>query len=283
LSVAYVGYWFHFSAGNKWYRHIFPFVLLDIPLYTVMAGYALNRWKGRRGIAACAGAILLLPAFAAQAATFVATFAIPREMSAQLRDRQQLTDFVSALPPKERIFGAGWWRAPRIGLFTRRPVLDIYSASDGDDAGYFVMDYEGINIAGSALRPLIDVYKMEPVFKSANYELYRWRKSGRLFETFAPATSAKIESYWPTEITSGRDFNVQASGLSAIGLTTTGATPGTLIVWGESVLETVYGGPEFLTATVPRYLYALPGDYPLYLVDPKAKTRSNRLFVKVAK
>jgi hypothetical protein len=283
LSVAYVGYWFHFSTGNKWYRHIYPFVLLSIPLYTVMAGYALNRWKGRRVIAAGAGAILLLPALAAHAAAFVATFEIPREISAQLRDRQQLTAFVRTLPPKERIFGAGLWRAPRIGLFTQRPVLDIYSASDHDDTGYFVMDNEGIRFGTNALRPQIDVYKMEPVFKSANYELYRWRKSGRLFETFAPATSAKIESYWPTEIMSGRSFNVQASGVSAIGLTTTGATPNTLIVWGETVLETVYGGPEFLTATVPTYLYALPGDYPLYLVDPKARTRSNRLFVKVAK
>lgn len=283
LSVAYVGYWFHFSTGNKWYRHIFPFVLLDIPLYTVTAGYALNRWKNRRVIAAGAGAIMLLPALAAQTATFSATFEIPREISEPLRDRQQVTAFVGALPPGERVFGAGWWRAPRIGLFTRRPVLDIYRASDRYDAGYFVMDTESINIAGNALRPLLEVYKMEPVFRSAYYELYRWSKSKRLLETFAPATSVKLEAYWPTEIMSGRDFNVQASGLSAIGLTTTGATLGTLIVWGETVLETAYGGPEFLTAVVPPYLYALPGDYPLCLVDLKTKTRSNCLTVRVAK
>jgi hypothetical protein len=44
-------------------------------------------------------------------------------------------------------------------------------------------------------------------------------------------------------------------------------TPATIIVLGDTPLETTYGSDRLLTARVPAALYGRPGSYPVYLRD----------------
>jgi hypothetical protein len=71
----------------------------------------------------------------------------------------------------------------------------------------------------------------------------------------------------PNSTTAGTAFNVQSDGSSAIAVAGEHFTPATIIVLGDTPLETTYGSDRLLTARVPAALYGRPGSYPVYLRD----------------
>lgn len=95
------------------------------------------------------------------------------------------------------------------------------------------------------------------------------------------APSLALKDYGPKKIVAGEDFNVQKNGQSAMWAKAENATKTTVIVWGETQLKSAYGGPNNVTAIVPKELYPKPGQYKIYLLDTKNNTKSNSLDVTV--
>lgn len=92
------------------------------------------------------------------------------------------------------------------------------------------------------------------------------------------STRLVLNEYGPTEISAGKDFNVQPNGLSAIWATTKNATPETVLVLAnEKLASVVHQDGTLVTAYVPKHLYAKPGKYPLHLLDEKSGEKSNQL------
>lgn len=71
----------------------------------------------------------------------------------------------------------------------------------------------------------------------------------------------------PGQVTAGNSFNVQSTGQSALQITTEQATPGTVVVMGETQLGSHYADPTFVSALVPGDILTRPGRYPVYLTD----------------
>jgi hypothetical protein len=85
-----------------------------------------------------------------------------------------------------------------------------------------------------------------------------------------PAGTAKqsvlaLSKLYPAATRTGSSFNVQPSGESALSLYCTNATPNTVVVFDNTPLATTYGNSSWVTALVPRNLYAKPGRYRVLL------------------
>ncbi len=90
-----------------------------------------------------------------------------------------------------------------------------------------------------------------------------------------------LQKMGPMKTKAGVAFNVQTNGESAIWTLAENATGTTVIVWGETQLKSDYGSSTSVTATVPKELYAKPGQYQVYLLDKKTGKKSNSLVFTV--
>ena len=91
-------------------------------------------------------------------------------------------------------------------------------------------------------------------------------------------THLALNEYGPTETTAGKPFNVQPDGGSALWAATENATPTTVLVFKDTVLESsVQGDGKFVTAGVPQSLYQQAGEYPVFLLDQKTQEKSNEM------
>src|ERR1700733_3230456 len=95
----------------------------------------------------------------------------------------------------------------------------------------------------------------------------------------APSTSAApaavaphIVRLFPEEVAMGKHFNRQPNGQSAIAITCEHATPKTVVVWDGQALQTAFGSPDVLTATVPQAPYAQPGEHHVHLESEAGKS-----------
>jgi hypothetical protein len=84
-----------------------------------------------------------------------------------------------------------------------------------------------------------------------------------------------VHQILPARTHIGQGFNIQPNGQSALAVDCEGATPSTAIMFGDTVLNTAYGGPTLVTAIVPAELWARPGHYEVYLKNESGE--SNRL------
>jgi hypothetical protein len=69
----------------------------------------------------------------------------------------------------------------------------------------------------------------------------------------------------PAMTRTGSDFNMQPSGESALSLDCANTTPNTIVVFDNTPLATTYGNSGWVTALVPKNLYAKPGRYRVFL------------------
>ena len=79
----------------------------------------------------------------------------------------------------------------------------------------------------------------------------------------------------PSSVRLGDTFNVQPDGSPAIWIEGENFTRETVIIFGETQLNTAYGGERGLTAGLPAALFARVGSYPVYLRD--GSKESNKL------
>jgi hypothetical protein len=86
-------------------------------------------------------------------------------------------------------------------------------------------------------------------------------------------------SFGPREVKAGQDFNVQLKGGSALWAQGDGITPTTIVVINNVKLHgfRLPGKEKVITTPVPKELYAIPGNYPIYLLDTKTNVKSNEL------
>jgi hypothetical protein len=85
----------------------------------------------------------------------------------------------------------------------------------------------------------------------------------------------KLQKLHPGFCTTRQGFNIQSDGQSALVVECEHATPGTVIVWGGTMLTTSYGNPALLSALVPADLYAAAGSVEVHLLNDFGQ--SNRL------
>ncbi|MCL4487308.1 MAG: glycosyltransferase family 39 protein [Chloroflexi bacterium] len=90
----------------------------------------------------------------------------------------------------------------------------------------------------------------------------------------APA-AVHILAYGPTEAALGQPFNLQADGTSGLWLKTSNASPTVVLVLGGRVYPTLFGGPEYLTASIPPDSLTRKGTLLLFLFDPTTQDKSN--------
>ena len=90
-----------------------------------------------------------------------------------------------------------------------------------------------------------------------------------------------LKQMGPMKTKTGVGFNLQPNGESAIWTITENATKTTVIVWGETQLRSTFGGAKGVTALVPKELYSKPGQFQIYLFDPKTGKKSNSLIFTV--
>ena len=84
-----------------------------------------------------------------------------------------------------------------------------------------------------------------------------------------------VTAVHPLATRMGEKFNAQPDGNSAISIEGQNFTRDTVIMFGETTLQTTYGGDTVLTAIVPGALYSQVGSYPVYVRDNSKE--SNRL------
>jgi len=85
----------------------------------------------------------------------------------------------------------------------------------------------------------------------------------------------------PMKTKVGVGFNIQPNGESALWTMAENATRTTVVVWGERQLQSTVGGPNAVTALVPKELYSKPGQFQVYLLDRKTGKKSNSLVFTV--
>jgi hypothetical protein len=79
----------------------------------------------------------------------------------------------------------------------------------------------------------------------------------------------------PWEANVNEVFNKQPDGNAAMWLYTENADEDTRVMFGNRELKPDFHDPKFLTMMIPKELYAAPGKYEVYLVDPANAKKSN--------
>ncbi len=99
------------------------------------------------------------------------------------------------------------------------------------------------------------------------------------------ATPPVLKDFGPTKTKAGQDFNVQPDGGTAIWVKAENITETTTIVWGDRRVPTFKAAnvSDLLTASIPKELYAKPGQYQIYLLDTKTGAKSNSMVFIVEK
>lgn len=90
-----------------------------------------------------------------------------------------------------------------------------------------------------------------------------------------------LKQMGPMKTKAGVGFNVQPNGESALWTITENATKTTVIVWGETQLNSTYSSSTGVTAVVPKELFSKPGQFQIYLLDKKTGKKSNSLVFTV--
>jgi hypothetical protein len=105
-----------------------------------------------------------------------------------------------------------------------------------------------------------------------------------VFTVLAPTGPAPvIDSLWPSGTIAGQDFNVQPEGRSAVGIRGSNFMPGFKVLFGQTELETVFGGVTGGSAWVPPALYAKPGTIEVRVRNPDGKLSQPRPFAVTAR
>jgi polysaccharide pyruvyl transferase CsaB len=100
--------------------------------------------------------------------------------------------------------------------------------------------------------------------------------------TRAPRQEAErmvLRRLHPAATRSCEVFNPQPDGSAAIVAECANAIPGTVIVFGDALLPTAYGGPSVLSALVSPELFSKPGRFPVHLLSGLG--RSNQMDFEV--
>ena len=87
----------------------------------------------------------------------------------------------------------------------------------------------------------------------------------------------------PPETVEAAKFNAQADGSSAFSVTGKGFDRGSVIMANGQKMATVFGNPEWLTATMPVGLYEKPGTVAIKVVNPNGKESNSFDFKVTAK
>jgi hypothetical protein len=91
-----------------------------------------------------------------------------------------------------------------------------------------------------------------------------------------------LKEIGPLKTKAGQGFNVQPNGESAMWFKAENTTKTTVVVWGETRLNTLFVNPTELTASVvPKELYSKPGQIQIYLLDTKTGAKSNNIVFTV--
>ena len=97
-----------------------------------------------------------------------------------------------------------------------------------------------------------------------------------------PSSGPLVIKAWNiNKIKAGQDFNIQPNGSSAIWIGGENFTKSTVIVWGDTRLDTAIADSKQCSAIVPKELYSKPGKYNIYLIDTKDNRKSNIMIFTV--
>lgn len=97
-----------------------------------------------------------------------------------------------------------------------------------------------------------------------------------------PSSGPLVLKAWNiNKIKAGQNFNIQPNGSSAIWIGGENFTKSTVIVWGDTKLETAFGNSQQCSAIVSKELYSKPGTYNIYLIDTKDNRKSNNMVFTV--
>jgi hypothetical protein len=154
-------------------------------------------------------------------------------------------------------------------------VPSLFSAIAGNRDVKFVL-LEDATLPASTTNIIAHCAGIDTVFVEGTVSLFRVDRS-KLRETCSvdPETIRPIiEKLYPGETLAGRAFNVQSNGEAAFGVACHNASSSSFIFWAGTQLVSVYGGPNAMSAEVPRRLYEKPGHYPIEIIDNTTGLRS---------
>jgi hypothetical protein len=292
VSVFYILYWYHFSIRLIWYRKLMPIMLLNVPLQLISLSWLLEwarkrRQETSRGVARpllfMAGAVIVFPMLFAHISQSAAHFEIKRADEPWLRNSKDMMRVVDTLPKTARLFGTGWWQAPRVGLYGDRFILNIATRGTEYSSGYLIFDHEALGISPQEVRQTLLRYHTELVHRNPQYELYRFQardipEAARRLEL---SSEFRLCELGPQVARAGEPFYPQPQGNSALWARTENATPTTLVIWDETPLKTHVAHPGHITALVPKELVAQPGNIHVWLADFESGTRSNEMMIQI--
>ncbi|MEM5364807.1 hypothetical protein V4C53_02035 [Paraburkholderia azotifigens] len=105
------------------------------------------------------------------------TFTRPPQVADYQLDTYRLADVVRKLPADATIFGAGWWQAPAVALFSGRNFSNFehWRASRIDAVGdkYFIADMYTIGISRPTIDKVLDLAQHQQLVKMQGGELYK--------------------------------------------------------------------------------------------------------------
>jgi hypothetical protein len=284
ISFFYIAYWFHFSTWAIWYRRLFPFVVVNIPFLLIVSHELWRRNSNRpawRRTALAGGLVIVALLGTAYTRNFPLVFHLPFEHDKLLTERQEATEVIRQLPPDQRIFGIGWWQAPKHALFSGKLFLDLRTKGQEYQEGYLILDHEAMGIDPDGVRRVMGMYNTSLVWENGTNKLYRWSRA--IVTSGETCHSLELWEIGPREAyTDGRRFYPQPGDTFAMWARTRNATPTTVLVWEDVVLaSSSQADGEQVTAIVPRYLFAKPGRYSVSLYDLEAKRRSIALPIEI--
>jgi len=285
ISVFFIVYWFHFSTWAIWYRRLFPFLVLNIPLL-LTAGYELWRRTENRGlrlgilVTGIAAVGLSGVGHATQSAE---DFDLPTQKDQYLVERIEASEEVRRLPREAKIFGIAWWQAPKISLFAGRLFLDLTTKGEEYDAGYLVLDREAMGIDPEGVKRVMSGFQTELVWQNNSNKIFKWKK---LKVDLAHAISPSSIELWRIgpdyAYTDGTRFYAQPGDTFAMWAETRYAPQTCTLLWENVKLSSaVSKDGELMTAIVPRSLFQKPGVYAISVYDPQTRERSGVLKMRI--
>ena len=167
-AAAYFAWWLGITPTQKaWHRRIFNGMVLVQLLWVHAACWGFHRRDGLHPLRLAAPAMMAL-VLAHGVGLFLATptgRAETREFVARL-------ELIRSLPPETAFFGQGWHSAPRVQLYSGRPIEDINLVPFGDldDAIIVVRDKEAQD--ADAMRPLLSTFESMRIATSRHVELH---------------------------------------------------------------------------------------------------------------
>jgi hypothetical protein len=230
-----------------------------------------------------AAALVLLPTGFAHGTQFLGHFQIRRADEPWLTNGKDMVRVVQTLPNAARLFGTGWWQAPRIGLYADRFILDIATRGSEYSNGYLIFDHEALGISPKEVRQTLLRFDTQLVHRNPHYELYRFERRNipEAAERLKLSSALRLVEIGPHAATAGEPFYPQPNGNSALWAKTENATATTFVIWNDTPLKTRMAHPGLLTALVPRELVDKPGNIHVWLADFAAGTRSNEMMVQI--